>query len=268
MEAVRGSGAVPATIALHGGRLLVGLDQRTLEALARVGTARKVARATLAAGLASGDWGGTTVSATMLAADAAGISIFATGGIGGVHRGALGAPGRGSSGSLDISSDLEELARTPVAVVCAGPKALLDLPQTLEYLETRGVPVVTIGEDQMPGFYSRSSGVRSPLTAADVREAARIARVHFATGIRSGLVLCVPIPLTDEIPRERTAGVIDQAIAEADAAGVSGAAVTPWLLKRIAELTGGASVQANVALILNNAPLAGQLAAEMMSEAR
>src|SRR5919108_3573009 len=172
--AVSDGGAVPATVALREGRVLVGLDGAALEALATAapGSVRKAARPSLAAALDAGGWAATTVSATMVAAHAAGIRVFATGGIGGVHRGAVG----GERPSLDISSDLEELARTPMVVVCAGPKAILDVPATLEYLETRGVPVVTVGQDDVPGFYARSSRVRSPVSVASLEDAARLAR--------------------------------------------------------------------------------------------
>ena len=183
--AVRASGAVPATIAIHAGRLLVGLDEAALEALATAppGSVRKASRPSLAAALADGGWAATTVSATMIAAHAAGIRVFATGGIGGVHRGALGGragsgggtgsgAGAGPSPTFDISSDLEELARTPVAVVCAGPKAILDVPATLEYLETRGVPVVAVGQAELPGFYARSAGIPAPSSVPDVAAAA------------------------------------------------------------------------------------------------
>ncbi|HEX3427339.1 MAG TPA: pseudouridine-5'-phosphate glycosidase, partial [Candidatus Limnocylindrales bacterium] len=189
--AVRESGAVPATVAIHDGELLVGLDDAALEALATAppGAVRKAARPSLADALAAGGWAATTVSATMIAAHAAGIRVLATGGIGGVHRGAIGGP----SPSLDISSDLEELGRTPMAVVCAGPKAILDVAATLEYLETRGVPVVTIGQAELPGFYARSSGLASPLVAPDVAGAAAIAGIHLGLGF-GGLLVCVPAP--------------------------------------------------------------------------
>ena len=168
--AVREAGAVPATVAIRDGRLLVGLEADDLEALANapVGSVRKAARPSLAVALAAGGWAATTVSATMIAAHAAGIRVFATGGIGGVHRGALGIPGSAGPPTLDVSSDLEELARTPLAVVCAGPKAILDVPLTLEYLETRGVPVVAIGQPELPGFYARSSGIDAPISVDDV----------------------------------------------------------------------------------------------------
>jgi pseudouridine-5'-phosphate glycosidase len=256
--AVRESGAVPATVAIHEGHLLVGLDDAALEALATApaGSVRKAARPSLALALAAGGWATTTVSATMIAAHAAGIRVFATGGIGGVHRGAIG----GSSPSLDVSSDLEELGRTPMAVVCAGPKAILDVPATLEYLETRGVPVVTIGQAELPGFYARSSGLASPQTAASLDDAAHVAAVHLELGL-GGLLICVPVPETEALPDDVARTAIEQAIREADNAGVSGPALTPWLLARIAEITGGASVRANTALIENNARAAGQLAA-------
>jgi pseudouridylate synthase len=255
--AVRESGAVPATVAIHGGRLLVGLDDAALEALATApaGSVLKAARPSLAVALAGGGWAATTVSGTMIAAHAAGIRVFATGGIGGVHRGAIG----GASPSLDVSSDLEELGRTPMAVVCAGPKAILDVPATLEYLETRGVPVVTIGQADLPGFYARSSGLASPQTASDVAGAAAIARVHLELGL-GGLLVCVPAPEAEALPGDVTRAAVERAIRDAEAAGIHGPATTPWLLARIAELTDGASIRANTALIVNDARVAGQLA--------
>jgi pseudouridine-5'-phosphate glycosidase len=258
--AVRESGAVPATVAIHGGRLLVGLEEAALEALATApaGFVRKAARPSLAVALAEGGWAATTVSATMIAAHAAGIRVFATGGIGGVHRGAL----SGSAPTLDISSDLEELARTPMAVVCAGPKAILDVPATLEYLETHGVPVVTIGQPELPGFYARSSGLASPQVAADVAGAAAIARVHLELGL-GGLLVCVPVPDAEALPEDVARDAVQHAVAEAEAAGVRGPATTPWLLARIAAITDGASVRANTALIVNDARVAGQLAAAL-----
>jgi pseudouridine-5'-phosphate glycosidase len=259
--AVCESGAVPATVAIHGGKILVGLGQDDLEALATApaGSVLKAARPSLAAALAGDGWAATTVSATMIAAHAAGIRVFATGGIGGVHRGAL-AGSSGAAPTLDISSDLEELARTPVAVVCAGPKAILDVPATLEYLETRGVPVVTIGQAELPGFYARSSGIDSPSTAATVDEAAQLAGVHLGLGL-GGMLVCVPVPIGEALPDHQTRDAVERAIEQADDAGITGPALTPWLLARIADLTGGGSVRANTALIVNNARVAGQLAA-------
>jgi pseudouridine-5'-phosphate glycosidase len=255
--AVRASGAVPATVAIHDGKVLVGLDAASLEALATspAGSVRKAARPSLAVALAAGGWAATTVSATMIAAHAAGIRTFATGGIGGVHRGAIG----GATPSLDVSSDLEELGRTPMAVVCAGPKAILDVPATLEYLETHGVPVVTIGQSELPGFYTRSSGLASPQTAADVAGAAAIVGVHLELGI-GGILVCVPAPEADALPGDVARDAVERAVQEAAAAGIHGPATTPWLLARIAAITDGASVRANTALIVNDARVAGELA--------
>ncbi|HET9083041.1 MAG TPA: pseudouridine-5'-phosphate glycosidase [Candidatus Limnocylindrales bacterium] len=259
------SGAVPATVAVRDGRLLVGLDGSALEALATApkGSVRKAARPSLAVALAEGGWAATTVSATMIAASAAGITVFATGGIGGVHRGALDATA-GAPASLDISSDLEELGRTPMAVVCAGPKAILDVPATLEYLETRGVPVVSVGQDEVPGFFARSSGVKAAAVADDVAAAARIVATHLGMGLGSGALVCVPVPADVALPHEVARDAIARAIADAEAEGVVGPAVTPWLLARIAEITDGRSVAANTALIVNNARVAAQLAAALV----
>ena len=255
--AVRASGATPATVAIRGGQLIVGLDDDALEALATApaGSVLKAARPSLAAAFASGGWAATTVSATMIAAAAAGISVFATGGIGGVHRGAFGA-----GASLDVSSDLVELARTPVAVMCAGPKAILDLPLTLEYLETRGVPVVALGQDEVPGFYSVSSGVAAPHVAVDIAAAARIVATQLGLGLGAGILLCTPVPAAVALPLDEARAAIERALADAAAAGIHGPATTPWLLARIAELTDGASVRANTALIENDARVAGILA--------
>ena len=255
--AVRASGATPATVAIHGGRILLGLDDASLEALATApaGSVFKAARPSLATALADGGWAATTVSATMIAANAAGIRVFATGGIGGVHRGAFGA-----AATLDVSSDLEELARTPVAVVCAGPKAILDLPMTLEYLETRGVPVVAIGQGDVPGFYSTSSGVGAPHVVPGVAEAAWLVAIHLGLGLGSGILLCTPVPAAVALPLAEARVAIEQALADAEDAGIHGPATTPWLLARIAELTNGASIQANTALIENDARVAGLIA--------
>ncbi len=260
--AVRASGATPATVAIHAGRILVGLDDATLEALATApaGSVLKAARPSLGAALAGGGWAATTVSATMIAADAAGIRVFATGGIGGVHRGAFGA-----SATLDVSSDLEELARTPVAVVCAGPKAILDLPQTLEYLETRGVPVVAIGQDEVPGFYSTSSGIRAPHVVPGIVQAAHLVATHLGLGLGSGILLCTPVPAEVALPQAEARAAIERALADADVARIHGPATTPWLLARIAELTEGASIRANTALIENDARVAGLLAVALAS---
>ncbi len=258
--AVRESGAVPATVAIHDGRLLVGLDDAALEALATApaGSVRKAARPSLAVALAGGGWAATTVSATMIAAHEAGIRVFATGGIGGVHRGAI----AGTSPSLDISSDLEELGRTPMVVVCAGPKAILDVPATLEYLETHGVPVLTIGQAELPGFYSRTSGIPSPQTAPDVAGAAAVAQIHLELGL-GGVLVCVPVPEAEALPGDVARDVIQRAVREADATGIHGPATTPWLLDRIAAITNGASIRANTSLIVNDARVAGELAVRL-----
>jgi pseudouridine-5'-phosphate glycosidase len=267
-NAIRSTGAVPATVALNEGRLLVGLGADGLEALATAphGSVRKVSRPNLGAAIASGGWGATTVAATMIAAHAAGIRVFATGGIGGVHRGALGS-GSGAPPSFDISADLDELARTPVAVVCAGPKAILDVPLTLEYLETRGVPVVAVGIDEIPGFYSRRSGIPASVSVPDVDAAAAVIRAHEAMGLESGLVICNPVPEADALDLAVAREAIEQALREAEHTGVSGAAVTPWLLARVAALTDGASIKANISLIVNNAKVAGELAAALLRQA-
>ncbi|HEY3335438.1 MAG TPA: pseudouridine-5'-phosphate glycosidase [Candidatus Limnocylindrales bacterium] len=265
-QAIRSTGAVPATVALNRGRLLVGLSADELEQLATAphGSVRKVSRPNLGAAIASGGWGATTVAATMIAAHACGIRVFATGGIGGVHRGALGSASGTHAATFDISADLDELARTPVAVVCAGPKAILDVPLTLEYLETRGVPVVTVGIDEIPGFYARRSGIPAPVSVPDVAAAADVIRAHEAMGLESGLVICNPVPEADALDHALARDSIEQAIREAEHTGVSGAALTPWLLARVAALTDGASVKANVSLIVNNARTGGELGAALL----
>ena len=257
-SAVREGGAVPATVAISDGRILVGLASTELADLAAASGAAKASRPSLAGALAAGGWAGTTVSATMLAADAAGIRVFATGGIGGVHRGA----------PFDVSSDLEELARTPVAVVCAGPKSILDVAATIEVLETRGVPVVVVGQDEVPGFTARRSGVPAPSIAGGVAEAAEVVRTHFELGVGGGVLVCVPVPEADALPDDVAREAVERAIVEAEAARVHGPELTPWLLARIAELTDGASVRANRALIVNNARVAAELAAVLAGAIR
>jgi pseudouridine-5'-phosphate glycosidase len=265
-QAIRSTGAVPATVALNQGRLLVGLSADELEQLATAphGSVRKVSRPNLGAAIASGGWGATTVAATMIAAHASGIQVFSTGGIGGVHRGALGTAAGRHAPTFDISADLDELARTPVAVVCAGPKAILVVPLTLEYLETRGVPVVALGIDVIPGFYARRSTIPAPVSVPDVAAAAEVIRAHEAMGLESGLVICNPVPEADALDDALAREAIEQAIREAEHTGVTGAAVTPWLLARVAALTDGASVKANVALIVNNARTGGELARALL----
>jgi pseudouridine-5'-phosphate glycosidase len=193
----------------------------------------------------------------MIAAHAAGITVFATGGIGGVHR----ATGSVAGGvSLDISSDLDELARTPMVVVCAGPKAILDVPNTLEVLETHGVPVVAVGQPELPGFYARSAGVAAPHSVPDEDGAAALVAAHLGLGLGSGILACVPVPADVALLEAAAHAAVDQAIRDADDAGIHGPELTPWLLARIAALTDGASVRANTALIVNNARVAGRLA--------
>lgn len=252
---VRDAGATPATIAVMGGRIRVGLDDAALQELAATppGQAMKLSRADLAACLALGRTGATTVAATMICADLAGIATFATGGIGGVHRGA--------ESSFDISADLQELARTPVTVVAAGAKAILDLPKTLEVLETLGVPVIAFGQDQLPAFWSRESGLAAPLRMDDPAQIAAAARLRRDLGLGGGQLVVNPIPAEAEIPRATMIPVVEQALAEAEAQGIAAKAVTPFLLQRILDLTKGRSLQANIALVLNNARLAARIAA-------
>ena len=259
---VRESGAVPATVAVHNGRLLVGLDGDVLEALATAerGSVMKAARPSLGVAIARGGWAATTVSATMIAAHAAGIRIFATGGIGGVHRSPAGA-----RPSLDISSDLDELARSPMAVVCAGPKAILDVPNTLEVLETRGVPVVAIAQSELPGFYARSAGIPAPHSVPDEEAAAALIETHLELGLGSGILLCVAVPADVALPEAEASAAVEQAVAEAEAAGIHGPDLTPWLLARIATITEGRSVRANTALIVNNARVAGRIAVALVA---
>jgi pseudouridylate synthase len=265
--AVRESGAVPATVAVRDGRLLIGLDAEGLHALATApaGSVRKAARPSLAIALAEGGWAATTVSATMIAADAAGISVFATGGIGGVHRGALGVPGSNAAPTLDISSDLQELGRTPMVVVCAGPKAILDVPATLEYLETQGVPVIAVGQDELPGFFARSSGIRAPFSTPDLEGAAQVVATHLGLGLGSAALVCVPVPADMALPDDLARSAVVEAIRDSDVAGIGGPALTPWLLARIAQITGGVSITANTALIVNDARQAGRLAVLLAS---
>lgn len=250
--AVRSAGAEPATIAIVAGEVVVGLSEAQLEEVARAEAPMKVSRATLAMALESGGWAGTTVSATMILAERAGIQVFATGGIGGVHR--------GGAASMDISADLDELARTPVLVVCSGPKSILDVDLTLEYLETRGVPIVGWQTRELAGFYSVGSGRTLAGSVSGAGQAAALARRHWGLGLSTGLVVAVPVPIGAALERGAADAAIEQAIAEAEAAGVHGPTSTPWVLARVAELTDGRSVEANLALIENNARVAGEIA--------
>ena len=249
---VRAGGAVPATLAVMGGAIHVGLEPAELDALAEAGDVRKLSRADLAVALSEGWTGSTTVAATMICARLAGIEVFATGGIGGVHRGA--------ETSFDVSADLEELAQTPVTVVASGAKAILDLPKTLEVLETRGVPVIAVGQDALPAFWSRDSGLASPLRLDDPAAIARAHRMRARLGLPGGQLVANPIPAEAEIPADAMAPHIVEALAAADAAGVAAKAVTPFLLSRIGTATGGAALAANIALVRNNARLAARIA--------
>jgi pseudouridine-5'-phosphate glycosidase len=249
---VRAHGAVPATIAVMGGRIHVGLTEAELEALGQAKGVAKLSRADLAACLATGGVGATTVAATMICARLAGIAVFATGGIGGVHRGA--------ETSFDISADLPELAQTAVTVVAAGAKAILDLPKTLEYLETAGVPVIAFGQDAFPAFWSRDSGLKAPLRMDSAAEIAAAARMRAQLGLPGGQLVANPIPAEAEIAREVIGPVIEAALAEAATQGIAAKAVTPFLLQRIFELTEGRSLAANIALVLNNARLGAAIA--------
>ena len=253
---IRAAGAVPATTAVIDGTLHVGLEADTLQSLGLAEGVAKLSRADFAACLATGGTGATTVAATMIAARLAGISVFATGGIGGVHKGA--------ETSFDISADLLELAQSPVTVVAAGPKAILDVPKTLEVLETQGVPVITYGQDSFPAFWSATSDLTAPLR---MDSAADIARAHVLRGamdIPGGQLVANPIPTDAQIPAEVLAPIIAQAQNEADAQGVVGKDVTPFLLQRIFELTDGRSLEANIALVRNNARLAAEIAKELV----
>jgi len=253
---VREHGAVPATVAVMAGRLKAGLTPAEIEDLGRQGLAvPKASRRDLPFLLAEGvgpAMGATTVAATMIVAALAGIRVFATGGIGGVHRGA--------ETSFDISADLQELARTSVAVVCAGAKAILDLQLTREYLETHGVPVIGYGTDELPAFYSRASGLQVDRRLDTPEAVARVLRAKWQAGLAGGVVIAQPIASEHEIPRERIAVSIEQALDEAQQRGVAGADATPFLLARVSELTGGDSLAANIALVLANARLAAQVA--------
>jgi len=254
-EAVRAQGATPATIAVIGGRLKVGLDRAELESLSRLsGGVVKASRRDLAAVVARHGAAGTTVAATIYVAELAGIEIFATGGIGGVHRGA--------EETFDISADLVELARTKVAVVCAGAKSILDIDKTLEYLESQGVAICGFRCDEFPAFYARSSGVKLDHRCDGLHDLARMVRLQRAIG-PGGLLIANPIPEDKALDAHAIEARIAEAVAEAKAQGVAKKDVTPFLLGRIAELTGGQSLEANMALVENNAVLAAQLAVEL-----
>ena len=250
---VREGGAVPAAIAVLDGRIHVGLDRARLERLARATDVLKLSRADLALALVTGRAGATTVAATMIVARLAGIGVFATGGIGGVHRGA--------EASFDISADLTELARTDVVVVAAGAKALLDLPKTLEMLETFGVPVVCYGTDEFPAFWSRASGLPAPIRLDEPREIVALVAARRALGLGGGMLVANPVPAESEIPASEMAAHIEAAHRDAMARRITGKAVTPFLLDAILARTNGRSLVTNIALVRNNARLAAEIAA-------
>lgn len=251
-QIVREGGATPATIAVLDGRIRVGLDAAQLELLARSPDAMKLSRRDLPFALSMGRIGATTVAATMICAALAGIRVFVTGGIGGVHR--------GGAASFDISADLQELARTPVAVVCAGAKSILDIGLTLEYLETHGVPVLSIGQDNFAAFYSRDSGLRADFRIDDAADQARFLRTQWALGLQGGAVISNPVPAEAELPRAEIDALIGQALDEAAAQGIAGKAVTPFLLARIKALSDGRSLATNIALVKHNARAGARLA--------
>lgn len=249
---IREAGAVPATIAVIDGTLHIGLEADQLETLAQTKGAMKLSRADFAFAIAERRTGATTVAATMIAAARAGIAVFATGGIGGVHRGA--------EQSFDISADLEELSRTSVIVVSAGAKAILDVPKTLEVLETKGVPVVTYGQEEFPAFWSRSSGLKSPLALESAAAIANFQKTRTEFGIHGGMLIANPVPEADEIPRDEMEIYIGRALADAEADDIQGKAVTPYLLDAIFRITEGRSLKTNIALVENNARLAAEIA--------
>ena len=252
-KVIRENGAVPATIAILGGRLKAGLTPQEIEYLGRTGQAvTKASRRDIAMLCSRGEDGATTVTTTMMIAHMAGISFFATGGIGGVHRGA--------ETTMDISADLEELAQTPVTVVCAGAKAILDLALTLEYLETHGVPVLGYRTKELPAFYSRHSGLEVDYQVDSPEEIARAFHAQRAMGLRGGMLVTNPIPEAYAMDDDVINRAIDQAVAESVAQGVKGKKITPFLLARVAELTGGDSLESNIRLVYNNARLAAETA--------
>ena len=253
---VRENGATPVTIAVLDGKIHVGLTDTELERLANLDNARKISRRDFATAIVKKECGGTTVAGTMFVAHQAWIKVFATGGIGGVHE----------VETLDISTDLQALSDTPLIVVCAGAKAILDLPATLEYLETMAVPVIGYRTDEFPAFYSRQSGLPLSARLDSPREIVEFAKAHWEIGMKSAVLVCQPLSPEEELPREKVDSAIQQARDEAHEQCIHGQALTPFLLARMAELTGGASLKANLALLLNNARLAAQIAKEFSKD--
>ncbi|HSN74064.1 MAG TPA: pseudouridine-5'-phosphate glycosidase [Anaerolineae bacterium] len=281
-QIAREHGAEPRTVAVIRGELRAGLDEADLELLARGHDVRKLSRRDLPIAVAKGWNGATTVATTMWIAARHDIRVFSTGGIGGVHRLQVASgrrqvvaqhPGEqsperaGGAMAADVSADLPELAQTPVAVVCAGAKAILDLPATLEWLETWGVPVVGYGTDEFPAFYSRSSGLPVDVRVDTPKEAAAIVEAKRRLGLPGGVLICAPVPEEFELPAAEANAAIEQALAEADAQGVRGKAITPFLLARIVELTGERSLRANLALLENNVRIGAQIAAALAAAA-
>ncbi len=255
-QTIRDYGAVPATIAVIGGQLTAGCTPDQIEHLGRKGTeVTKASRRDLPVLVARREDGATTVTTTMIIAAMAGIRVFATGGIGGVHRGA--------ENTMDISADLEELAQTPVMVICAGPKAILDLGLTLEYLETKGVPVIGYGTDELPAFYTRHSGFMVDYRIDTPQELAQAFQAKMEMGLRGGMLVTNPIPEEYSMPADIINRAIDDALAEANRLGIRGKEITPYLLDKIQQLTGGDSLAANIQLVLNNARLAARTAREL-----
>lgn len=252
-QIVRQEGSMPATIAVLGGKLCVGLDQAQLEGLAKSDEIKKVSARDLAIAVARGWNGATTVASTMWIAHRAGIQVFATGGIGGVHRGSL----------PDISADLPELSRTPMIVVCSGAKIVLDLPATREWLETYGITVVGYGCDEMPAFYSRQSALPVDVRCDSPAEVTKLLRTQRELGIRSALLVTVPVPAAAEVPAEALQKILDQSLSDAEQSNVSGRDLTPFLLARMAQLSEGATLRSNIALLGNNARVAAQIASEL-----
>ena len=257
-QVIRDAGAVPATIAIIDGRICIGLADEQLELLGQSKDAIKVSRRDLAYVLSQRKLGATTVAATMICAKLAGIEVFVTGGIGGVHRGA--------ETSFDISADLQELAQTGVAVVCAGVKSILDIGLTLEYLETHGVPVVSVGQAAFPAFFTRDSGFKADFQLDTPEEQARFIRTKWQLGLEGGVVVSNPVPEASAMQSEEIDAIIAQALGEADAQGVKGKLVTPFLLARIKELTGGRSLVTNIALVKHNALVGAKLAVALNAE--
>lgn len=249
-DTIRQQNAEPATIAVLDGKIRVGLSPAEIERLAQMKHCRKISRRDFGIALSHGESGGTTVAGTLFAAHQAGIRVFATGGIGGVHRNA----------TFDVSADLHELSRTPLVVVCAGAKAILDLPATLEALETLGVPVIGYQSEEFPAFYSRQSGLKVNLACQNAKEIAQVALAHWAAGIHSAVLVANPPPTEHALPAEEIENIIQQAVRQAEQRGIHGSALTPFLLEKVNQLTGGTSMQANLVLLLNNGRLAADIA--------